>query len=384
MRRSPSPPAPPRNALHARRDRRDPARLRRRRHRAGLHQRTAHARRDRRSPKEPTSALRYSRRRPFGPVQVVAGRTVELTVECDLAGRTAVRGARRHRSASNPTTRTRTGLIAEAVEAARAADVAVVVVGTNSRVESEGYDRTSLALPGRQDDLVRAVAAANPRTVVVVNSGSPVLLPWRDEVAAVLVELVRRPGVRQRDRRHPARSSPNPAAGCRPRGRRAGGRAGDRRHARPTGCCGTRRASTSAIGRGCEAEREPAYEFGHGLGYTTWNCATLGLGRRSTARSGSSSVDRRCRQHRPRRRKTGRAGLRRTRPDIAIDRPVRWLVGFAAVRPGQAKPSLSPSTSPHARSQTGTSGWKLRAGSVYIADRHVSRRPAARHHRDWR
>ena len=61
------------------------------------------------------------------------------------------------------------------------------MVGTNSKVESEGYDRTTLALPGRQDDLVRAVAAANPRTIVVVNAGSPVLLPWRDDVAAVLL-----------------------------------------------------------------------------------------------------------------------------------------------------------------------------------------------------
>jgi beta-glucosidase len=78
-------------------------------------------------------------------------------------------------------------MIAEAASAAAAADVALVVVGTNAVVESEGYDRTSLDLPGRQDDLVRAVAAANPRTVVLVNSGSPVLLPWREQVAAVLV-----------------------------------------------------------------------------------------------------------------------------------------------------------------------------------------------------
>ena len=78
-------------------------------------------------------------------------------------------------------------LIAEAVEAARAADTAVVVVATTERVESEGFDRKDLRLPGRQDDLVRAVAAANPNTVVVVNSGSPVELPWRDDVAAVLL-----------------------------------------------------------------------------------------------------------------------------------------------------------------------------------------------------
>ncbi|MET9961639.1 glycoside hydrolase family 3 C-terminal domain-containing protein [Streptomyces sp. NPDC006326] len=78
-------------------------------------------------------------------------------------------------------------LIAEAVAAARAADTAVVVVATTERVESEGFDRSDLMLPGRQDDLVRAVAAANPNTVVVVNAGSPVELPWREDVAAVLL-----------------------------------------------------------------------------------------------------------------------------------------------------------------------------------------------------
>ena len=77
--------------------------------------------------------------------------------------------------------------IAAAVEAAAGSEVAVVVVGTTAEVESEGFDRTSLALPGRQDELVRRVAAANPRTVVVVNSGAPVLLPWADDVAAVLL-----------------------------------------------------------------------------------------------------------------------------------------------------------------------------------------------------
>ena len=77
--------------------------------------------------------------------------------------------------------------IEAAVALAAGCDVAVVVVGTTAAVESEGFDRQSLALPGRQDELVRRVAAANPRTVVVVNSGAPVLLPWADEVAAVLL-----------------------------------------------------------------------------------------------------------------------------------------------------------------------------------------------------
>ncbi|RNL84144.1 glycoside hydrolase family 3 protein [Halostreptopolyspora alba] len=78
-------------------------------------------------------------------------------------------------------------LIGEAVDAAAGSDVAVVVVNTTAEVESEGFDRSSLALPGRQDELVSRVAAANPNTVVVVNTGSPVEMPWRDEVPAVLL-----------------------------------------------------------------------------------------------------------------------------------------------------------------------------------------------------
>lgn len=66
------------------------------------------------------------------------------------------------------------------------AEVAIVVVGTNDEWETEGRDRDTLALPGEQDELVRRVAAVNPRTVVVVNTGSPVELPWADDVAAIL------------------------------------------------------------------------------------------------------------------------------------------------------------------------------------------------------
>ncbi|MCO1578010.1 glycoside hydrolase family 3 C-terminal domain-containing protein [Crossiella sp. SN42] len=76
--------------------------------------------------------------------------------------------------------------LAEAVRQAEAAEVAVVVVGTNADLESESHDRTTLALPPGQDELIHRVAAANPRTVVVVNAGSPVLMPWAEEVAAVL------------------------------------------------------------------------------------------------------------------------------------------------------------------------------------------------------
>ncbi|HEX7996251.1 MAG TPA: glycoside hydrolase family 3 C-terminal domain-containing protein, partial [Streptosporangiaceae bacterium] len=76
--------------------------------------------------------------------------------------------------------------LAAAVDAARNSDVAVVVVGSAELTESEGFDRTSLKLPGRQDDLVSQVAAANPRTIVVINSGMPVLMPWASDVAAIM------------------------------------------------------------------------------------------------------------------------------------------------------------------------------------------------------
>ena len=75
---------------------------------------------------------------------------------------------------------------AAAVSAARAADVAVVFVGVSRTSESEGRDRSSLTLPGRQDDLVEAVLAANPRTIVVLNNGAPLDLPWADRVPAIV------------------------------------------------------------------------------------------------------------------------------------------------------------------------------------------------------
>ena len=75
------------------------------------------------------------------------------------------------------------GIIQRAVSAARAASTAVVVVG---QLDGEGVDRASLALPGYEDQLIEAVAAANHRTIVVVHSGGPVLMPWLDSVAAVV------------------------------------------------------------------------------------------------------------------------------------------------------------------------------------------------------
>ena len=66
---------------------------------------------------------------------------------------------------------------------ARSADVAVIMVGNKDR---EGADRPNLSLPDQQDELVSAVAAVNPRTIVVLKTGGPVLMPWLEQVPAVL------------------------------------------------------------------------------------------------------------------------------------------------------------------------------------------------------
>lgn len=77
-------------------------------------------------------------------------------------------------------------LIAEAVEAARKAKVAVVFAGLPDAYESEGYDRAHMRMPECQNKLIEAVAQANPNTVVVLHNGSPVEMPWLPRVKAVL------------------------------------------------------------------------------------------------------------------------------------------------------------------------------------------------------
>ncbi|MBD7957652.1 glycoside hydrolase family 3 C-terminal domain-containing protein [Microbacterium sp. Sa4CUA7] len=77
-------------------------------------------------------------------------------------------------------------LVAEAVEAAAAADTAVVFLGLPAATESEGFDRDHIDLPADQSALLAAVVEANPRTVVVLSHGGVVALPFRDDVPAIV------------------------------------------------------------------------------------------------------------------------------------------------------------------------------------------------------
>lgn len=72
---------------------------------------------------------------------------------------------------------------ADAAAAARAADVAIVFV---SKHELEGFDSPDLGLPRGQDAIVAATAAANPNTIVVLETGNPIAMPWRDQVKAIV------------------------------------------------------------------------------------------------------------------------------------------------------------------------------------------------------
>ena len=121
------------------------------------------------------------------PVEVTfdlaAGHSYDLTVEIwPRSSSSPIMGARI--GASPPDTGDE---FERAVAAAAETDVAVVVVGSNGQWESEGHDRPDLALPGRQRELVEAVLEVNRRTVVVVNAGSPVEMPWAEQAGAVLM-----------------------------------------------------------------------------------------------------------------------------------------------------------------------------------------------------
>lgn len=86
-----------------------------------------------------------------------------------------------------PAPRPEEDVLRDAETAAREAGTAVVVVGLSPEQETEAADKTTLALPGAQDELVRRVAGAAEKTVVVVNAATPVLMPWLEDVDAVVV-----------------------------------------------------------------------------------------------------------------------------------------------------------------------------------------------------
>ncbi|MES2428670.1 MAG: glycoside hydrolase family 3 C-terminal domain-containing protein [Bacteroidota bacterium] len=76
----------------------------------------------------------------------------------------------------------------KAVDAAKKADVAILYIGTTLDIEAEGRDRTSLSLPGNQEELVKAVLAVNPHTIVVLMNAGPLTIPYVKENAPAILE----------------------------------------------------------------------------------------------------------------------------------------------------------------------------------------------------
>ena len=76
--------------------------------------------------------------------------------------------------------------LAEAVALASRSDVVILLAGLTGEWEAEGFDRVDMKLPGEQNELITRVAAANPNTIVVLNAGSALEMPWIDQVAGVL------------------------------------------------------------------------------------------------------------------------------------------------------------------------------------------------------
>ncbi|GAB3204122.1 beta-glucosidase [Nocardia tengchongensis] len=247
---------------------------------------------------------------------------------------------------------------AAAIELACTSDVAVVVVGTTEQIESEGFDRTTLRLPGRQDELVAAVAAANPRTVVVVNSGSPVEMPWRDDVAAVLLAWF------------PGQEFGSALADVLTGAAEPGGRL-------PTTwpktiddvpVLNTKPELDNALPYSegihigyrawLKSGVAPAYPFGHGLGYTTWELDELTVSGRTATVTVRNTGARAGRQ-------VVQAYL--SRPDSAVDRPVRWLAGFAVVEAGAGESVTATVELPKRSFEHWTEqGWVVEPGSFTL------------------
>ena len=293
------------------------------------------------------------------PVQLAAGESLEvsLTQQVSLAGDIALVSLSLGYGAPMADA---DDMLAEAEQIARDADVAVVVIGTTDEVESEGFDRTTLALPGLQDELVRRVAAANPRTIVVVNAGSPVELPWADDVTAVLLAWfpgqeagraladvllgTTEPGGRL-PTTWPVAEADCPVLSTTPvdgvlaydEGVFIGYRGWDRRPVRPR------------------------YAFGHGLGYTSWAYEQL------TAQDGQAVVTVRNTGARP-----GREVVQVYAGPVEPDdtRPRRWLAGFASVTAGPGESATVVIELPERTWQVWADGWQPVPGEYAIEAAH--------------
>ena len=302
----------------------------------------------------------------LAPLELAAGQSVAVRVEHDVqSSPMAGFGTFVHLDLEVPHG-TDDQEIEAAVALAAGSDAAVVVVGTTAQVESEGFDRRSLALPGRQDELVRRVAAANPRTVVVVNSGAPVLLPWADEVAAVLLTWFG------------GQEFGHALADVLLGDAEPGGRLPTTWPVSQDGLPSTQPADGVLryteglfIGyRGYDRDgRDPLFPFGHGRGYTTWSYDSMTVDCDLAKPAGPPGVAV-CVEVRNTGSRPGREVVQvyASRPDSAVERPAKWLAGFAAVDadPGETV-NVGILLPGRAFQHWADGGWTLEAGTFTLS-----------------
>jgi len=296
------------------------------------------------------------------PLDVIAGESLDIVIEYVRMQAPGFGGAASFAFGVGPADGRPEELLQQAEAAAAAADLVVLVVGTNSQVESEGFDRSDLNLPGRQDELAERVLAANSRTITVVNSGAPVVLPWQRKSAAVLLTWfggqefgnaltdvltgIREPGGRL-PVTWPATQSSVPVLDVTPR----------------DGVLTYEEGIHIGYRAWLKANATPEFPFGFGLGYTTWT-------------AGESAVD-----QDPDGNTTVTASLTNTgaragkqivqvyvsRKNSAIDRPVRWLAGFAAVR-AEAGETVTATIAVDRRAFANwDAGWKYEEGQFELS-----------------
>ena len=265
-------------------------------------------------------------------------------------------------------------LIADAVAAAASADAAVVVVGSAAMTESEGFDRATLTLPGRQDELVRAVAAVNSRTIVVINAGMPVLMPWASEVAAVLYAWL--PGQAMGEALADVLFGTAEPGGRLPVSLPAHEQDAPVLHATPRDGVLHYDEGLLIGYRGYDRSGAvPQFPFGHGLGYTTWSYEGMQLGVVNLSPGSDLEVQVTVRNvgSRPGR-ETVQAYLEGPPGDGT--RPIRVLGGFAiaVAEPGEeAVVTLRIPARLFARWEPGAGGWAWPRGQFTVAAGRSSR-----------
>ncbi len=259
-----------------------------------------------------------------------ARRTYELVVEYERKGEVVLAGFTI--GLLPPVT---ADLLLEAVDLAAHSDTSIIIVGTNDDWESEGYDRTVMDLPGAQDNLISEVAAVSKSTIVVINAGSPVTMPWLHQVDAVLYTWF--PGQEFGDALADVLTGSVEPGGRLPVTipRRLEDTPAGEHHPGRNGIAQYREGRLVGYRWYDTVGREPLFEFGHGLGYST----TSIISAHTDDSTGSVQCVVANTGSRPTRETVQVYAAVLTEERVAADQPTQKLVGFVRtpeIAPGQS------------------------------------------------